>query len=88
MPKPVGGRGHKASYQTTIVRIPVDIKPQVDELCELFRAGNLEVETSEDDKLSQLITIIERYQALSKTSRDWVQANKLLQELSSKIEQL
>lgn len=87
MNKPVGGRGHKAPYATATVRVPIDIKPQIDELSARFRAGNLETAKSEDEKISQLITIIERYQAKSTTSRDWTQANKLIQELAAQIEQ-
>jgi hypothetical protein len=37
MDKPIGGRGKKAPYETTHVRIPVDLKPQIEELIENFR---------------------------------------------------
>jgi hypothetical protein len=37
MEKPIGGRGKKAPYETTHVRIPVDLKPQVEKLVEEFR---------------------------------------------------
>ena len=37
MTKPVGGRGLKAPYDTTHVRIPVDIKPQVEVLVSNYR---------------------------------------------------
>lgn len=37
MDKPIGGRGKKAPYETTHVRIPVDLKPQVEKLVEEFR---------------------------------------------------
>jgi hypothetical protein len=39
MVKPVGGRGVKAPYETTHVRVPKPIKPQVERLIEQFQAG-------------------------------------------------
>jgi hypothetical protein len=39
MVKPVGGRGVKAPYETTHVRVPEPIKPQVERLIEQFRSG-------------------------------------------------
>jgi len=88
MNKPVGGRGHKASYQTTVVRIPVDLKLQVDELVNRFREGCLEIKIDKDLKRTdpELKAIIERYKAVSKPSRDWVQFNKLIGELEQEID--
>jgi hypothetical protein len=37
MNKPVGGRGYTAPYTTTHVRVPVDIKPQVELLVQEYR---------------------------------------------------
>ena len=37
MDKPIGGRGKKAPYETTHVRIPIDLKTQVELLVEEFR---------------------------------------------------
>jgi len=39
MSKPVGGRGNKAPYETTHVRVPVPIKPEIERLIEEFREG-------------------------------------------------
>ncbi len=36
-----GGRGVKAPYETTHVRIPVDIKEKVEELSQAFKDGTL-----------------------------------------------
>lgn len=41
-----GGRGVKAPYQTTHVRIPVEIKDQVEKLSKAFKAGSQQ-ETNE-----------------------------------------
>lgn len=37
MVKPVGGRGVKAPYETTHVRVPVPIKPKIQAMIEAFR---------------------------------------------------
>lgn len=48
MNKPVGGRGHKAAYQTTVIRIPNNLKPQIENVKELAAqdpTGQLTFET-------------------------------------------
>ena len=88
MNKPVGGRGHKATYQTTVVRIPIDLKPQVDGLLERFHQGSLEIESDSKSKQKtlDLKVIIERYKSASKSSRDWVKFNQLIGELERELE--
>ena len=89
MSKPVGGRGHKAPYQTMTIRIPIDVKQQVEEIVERFRSSNLEsTQTEQGDlnRISQLTAIIERYKEISKLSRDWTKCNQLIQELKTEIE--
>ena len=81
MSKPVGGRGHKAPYQTMIIRIPIDVKEQVEEIVKRFRSGNLELaktDSSDNNRISQLTTIIERYKAAARSSRDWTKCNQLI----------
>lgn len=88
MSKPVGGRGHKAPYQTMTIRIPIDVKEQVEEIVERFRTGDLEVvktEQSDNHIISQLTAIIERYKTVAKSSRDWTKCNQLIQELETEI---
>jgi hypothetical protein len=80
MNKPVGGRGHKAPYQTVVVRIPVDLKSQVDELVDRFREND-----KSETKTVNLKTIIKRYKLNSKSTRDWVQFNKLIEELEREL---
>ena len=88
MSKPVGGRGHKAPYQTMTIRIPIDVKQQVEEIVERFRSGDLELaknNNSDNNRISQLTAIIERYKEISKPSRDWTKCNQLIQELETEI---
>ncbi len=89
MSKPLGGRGHKAPYQTMTIRIPIDVKQQVEEIAERFRSGDLElakVDCNDNNRISQLTAIIERYKAVAKMSRDWTKCNQLIQELEAEIE--
>jgi hypothetical protein len=39
MSKPKGGRGIKAPYETTHIRVPTPIKAEVERLIEQFRTG-------------------------------------------------
>lgn len=78
MVKPVGGRGCKAPYATVVVRIPVDIKPQVDALVSRFRDGT----DCGFDKSADLLQLIDKYKSQSKSTRDWSKANKFIDELS------
>lgn len=55
MDKPKGGRGIRAPYESTHVRVPVPIKDRVEELIEQYRSGQLEYAdelTKEDHRLA------------------------------------
>lgn len=88
MVKPVGGRGHTAPYKTMVVRIPVDLQERVEEMVEKFRddleMGITSVER-DNDKISKLSRIIDRYKLASKSSRDWTKCNQLIDELEAEI---
>jgi acyl transferase domain-containing protein len=64
MTKPIGGRGYKAPYSTTHVRVPTDIKPQVEALIDNYRNQILEVDannsltTSENNMLTSLDEVL------------------------------
>jgi chorismate mutase len=91
MPKPVGGRGCKAPYQTITVRIPVDVKERVEEIVERFREGELEIvenDGGDSSKISRLKEIIDHYRTKAKDSRDWTHANKLIEELTAEIDRV
>jgi hypothetical protein len=88
MIKPVGGRGHIAPYKTMVVRIPVDLQERVEEIVEKFR-DDLEIGINQvdrdNDKISKLLRIIDKYKSASKSSRDWVKCNQLIDELEAEI---
>jgi hypothetical protein len=88
MVKPVGGRGHTAPYKTMVVRIPIDLQEQVEEIVEKFR-DDLEMGITrvdpDNDKISKLSKIINKYKLASKPSRDWTKCNQLIDELEAEI---
>lgn len=51
MNKPIGGRGKRAPYETTHVRIPVDLKSKVEELVEQYRNNSY----AEESKIEQTL---------------------------------
>ena len=88
MVKPVGGRGHTAPYKTMVVRIPIDLQERVEEMVEKFR-DDLEMGINsvdqDNDKISKLSRIIDKYKLASKSSRDWTKCNQLIDELEAEI---
>jgi hypothetical protein len=88
MGKPVGGRGHTAPYKTMVVRIPVDLYERVEAMSEKFR-DDLEMGVNrvdpDDDKISKLSKIIDKYKLASKSSRDWTKCKQLIDELEVEI---
>jgi hypothetical protein len=88
MVKPVGGRGHTAPYKTMVIRIPIDLQERVEEIVEKFR-DDLEIGITrvdqDNDKISKLSRIIDKYKLASKASRDWTKCNQLIDELEAEI---
>lgn len=88
MPKPVGGRGRKAPYKTTTVRIPVDIKQQVDLLVAQFRGDCLNVVNDENIKLKKPIQIIQRYKLkLKSENENSAEVDRLITDLELELNQ-
>lgn len=58
-----GGRGVKAPYETTHVRIPVEIKEQVEALSEAYKSGKLQTAfnpLSKDDSIELARQVLKR----------------------------
>ena len=51
MNKPLGGRGKKAPYETTHLRIPVPIKADIEKLIENYRLSVIDGIESDDNGL-------------------------------------
>jgi hypothetical protein len=49
MEKPKGGRGKKAPYQTTHIRVPLPLKAEIEKLIEDYRRS-LENDVESEDK--------------------------------------
>lgn len=55
-----GGRGHKAPYDTTHQRIPVEVKPVIDKITKAYRVAYFErSEDGADDILSDIEEAVE-----------------------------
>lgn len=73
MNKPVGGRGKKAPYETTVKRIPIDLEAQIDSMIEDYRANLI----GEDDRPKNSMLSFPSAMALAK---------KLIRAKSSKLD--
>lgn len=71
-----GGRGLKAPYETTHVRIPTPIKDKVEELSNAFKNGQLPKTTLTSD---DLIKIAQKIVSQKKSSR--VSLEKFIKEV-------
>lgn len=63
-----GGRGVKAPYETTHVRIPTAIKQRVEELSEAFKQGKLH-DTNQPIKLDEAVTAAREILKRKKSAR-------------------
>ena len=75
MNKPIGGRGKKAPYETTHVRIPVDLKSKVEELVEAYRNNELAISAQDDNNLTKNLPI--NYHELVETMIEEFKNNSL-----------
>jgi len=71
MTKPIGGRGKKAPYETTHLRIPIPIKPQIESMIEAYRLSVIDGIDSPKSDLLPLGDAIELSKKLlrSKTAK-------------------
>jgi len=95
MSKPIGGRGKKAPYETTHVRIPVDLKPQVELLVEEFRDNGCVVKdnavenslTSSDDFIQKMIQEFKNNDMFIIQESNEISHDTLMNELNLKLEE-
>lgn len=79
MSKPSGGRGRKAPYTTTHMRVPEPIKSEVQRMIERFHGDVPETDTKLETSLSAAVTIAESIMLQKKSAR--VSIEKLLTAL-------
>lgn len=75
MANPIGGRGHKAPYITTHVRVPEPVKAEVERLISDYKAGNLGIYVGS----SELIDLCQDIMRQKKSTKQSL--NKLLTAL-------
>ncbi len=79
MTKPVGGRGRKAAYETTHVRIPEPIKLEVERLIQRFHQAYSDESTNLVTSLSEAVIVAQAILTQKKSAR--VSLEKLLTAL-------
>jgi hypothetical protein len=95
MNKPIGGRGKKAPYETTHVRIPVDLKPQVELLIKEFRDNGCvpkdsiieNPSTNSDDFMQKMIQEFKNNDMLIIQKSNEVSHDTLISKLNLKLEE-
>lgn len=75
-PTPKGGRGVKAEYPTTTIRVPVA-------LVHTFQAVSLLYRMSGTDILLQTLATVAKFKRLSRPTRDWTKLNLLIEEIEA-----
>lgn len=94
MSKPIGGRGNKAPYETTHVRIPVDLKPQVESLVQEFRDNGCVVKdnavknssANSDDFMHKMIQEFKDNNLFIIQESNEISHDTLMNELNLKLE--
>lgn len=66
MPKPVGGRGKKAPYESTFVRVPIPVKKHVEQLVAFYRnqvlsGGEADYIPIDADEFSIALRLVNRF---------------------------
>jgi len=64
--KPKGGRGKKAPYETTVVRVPNPVLEQVQEICDAYRKSQ---ELSDSKPVTDFEAIREQVDQWRKTAK-------------------
>jgi hypothetical protein len=94
MSKPIGGRGNKAPYETTHVRVPVDLKPQIESLVQEFRDNGCVVKdnavknssTNSDDFMHKMIQEFKDNNLFIIQESNEISHDTLMNELNLKLE--
>jgi hypothetical protein len=79
MTKPAGGRGKKAPYQTTHMRVPEPIKPEVQRLIDRFHGNDVDHSENSLTSLDEAIVLAQAVMLQKKGAR--ISLQKLLTAL-------
>lgn len=69
MAVPKGGRGHKAPYETTHVRVPVPIKDEVERLILAFKDDEVNTSVSHPIALAEATVLAKKILTQKKSAR-------------------
>lgn len=70
MSKPKGGRGKKAPYETTVVRVPDPVLEQVEAICDSYRNGEVASETKPVTDFEAIRAEIDEWRKQAKVGKE------------------
>lgn len=85
MSKPMGGRGKKAPYETTHMRVPLPLKIQIEQLIEAYRLSVVDGLNEFDKPTSEVISIDEALVIAQKLLRSKTAKNDTVAKLLTGI---
>lgn len=73
MSKPKGGRGKKAPYETTVMRIPDPVVDLVEDICDAYRDGTFDPEHKPVTDFSEIRDQVDAWRRATKVGKDKLQ---------------
>ena len=73
MNKPKGGRGKRAPYETTVVRVPNPVLEQVEEICDAYRSGEVLLEQKPVTDFESIREQVDQWRKNAKVGKDKLQ---------------
>jgi hypothetical protein len=71
--KPKGGRGKKAPYETTVMRIPDPVVDLVEDICDAYRDGTFDPEQKPVTDFSEIRDQINEWRKQAKVGKEKLQ---------------
>ena len=73
MSKPKGGRGKRAPYETTVVRVPDPVLEQVEAICEAYRNGEVLPDKKPVTDFETIREQVDQWRKAAKVGKDKLQ---------------
>ncbi len=73
MNKPKGGRGKRAPYETTVVRVPDPVLEQVEAICDAYRNGEVLPEKKPVTDFESIREQVDQWRKIAKVGKDKLQ---------------
>jgi hypothetical protein len=71
--KPKGGRGKRAPYETTVVRVPDPVLEQVEAICDAYRNGEVLPEKKPVTDFESIREQVDQWRKIAKVGKDKLQ---------------